>query len=55
MSKSKKCCSEFEKAIERGTDNEGYGNLISFVSGEWLIGYGLDSISYCPWCGKKVN
>jgi hypothetical protein len=47
-------CVEFQKAQQSGTDNESYGRLISKSGDEWRIGCDLDSISYCPWCGKRV-
>ena len=48
-------CVEFKKAQQRGTDNEGYGSLLSHhVVDEWRIGRDLENISYCPWCGKRV-
>lgn len=46
-----KCCQEWEKAEIGGTDNEGYGRLISVRHGEFVIGCRLRSVSFCPWCG----
>lgn len=57
------CCVDFKKALKDGTDNEGYGSLLvgtieddesDFIK-EVKIGYGLKSIKYCPWCGKKIK
>jgi len=54
------CCSSFEHATRSGTDNEGYGSLLytpdfDRITGIWMIGCGLPDISFCPWCGKKVE
>lgn len=61
------CCSTFGRATETGTDNEGYGPLISHASElidepgpcrwrmvpEWVIGDGFKLV-FCPWCGVVV-
>lgn len=49
------CCSEFLRAQESGSDNEGYGRLISCANGLWQIGDGLPPLAYCPWCGKDLE
>jgi hypothetical protein len=61
------CCKEFEKATKEGTDAEGYGPLILIGSGwlesewakehpnePWTMGCDLESIKFCPWCGKEL-
>ncbi len=47
----KKCCQEFDRALEGGTDNEGYGKLIYIDGDVTTTGCNLPPIKYCPWCG----
>ncbi len=49
------CCDDFKRAQGYGTDNEGYGSLLSQYNGEWNIGCGLSSITVCPWCRTDLN
>lgn len=50
------CCSDFAAATERGTDNEGYGAVISPWDGDsWMIGSYLSPAVYCPWCGTATG
>lgn len=55
MSHQAPCCPEFAKALEGGSDNEGYGCLIRHRSGEsFEIGCELAQVRFCPWCGAEV-
>jgi hypothetical protein len=60
-------CDAFVKAQQRGTDNEGYDQLIyrysadllkkhPFLGGDprWSVGSELPPIHFCPWCGSKL-
>ena len=52
------CCSDFLKATESGTDNEGYGALFNLnwpdLDG-WHCGASdLEDAAFCPWCGKEL-
>ena len=48
------CCEDFYEATLDGSDCECFEHEIkSCVDGEFYIGSGL-SISYCPFCGKKI-
>ena len=49
----KLCCTEFEVAMGRGTDSDGYGPHIDYRGG-WFLGNNLAPINFCPWCGKPV-
>lgn len=51
------CCLEFQNAQQTGTDNEGYGRLISDYgrNGEYMIGCDLAPMNYCPWCGADIS
>ena len=50
------CCSIMLTAQEEGTDNEGYGCLVSYyVDGSYHMGCDLPEFDYCPWCGKPVT
>jgi len=50
------CCKDMEKAFDSCTDNEAYGALAHLRDGFIHIGsYELDDISFCPWCGTKIN
>jgi hypothetical protein len=54
----KPCCSDFGRAQQSGTDNEGYGRLIMTYPDDpdaYIGSGGLPTINYCPWCGKKVS
>lgn len=51
----KYCCDEMGKTHQMGTDNEGYGSLAYNVGGEITFGCMLKPISFCPWCGARVN
>lgn len=48
------CCSDFEAATKKGTDNEGYWALVEFYGGEWIIGTDLLPILRCPWCAAVL-
>lgn len=49
------CCYDFKKALFPGTDNEGYGSLISGDETGWHTGgMDIDQISFCPWCGVRL-
>jgi len=49
------CCGDFARALQRGTDNEGYGTLIYALDDKnWCAGVGLPTITYCPWCGQEL-
>lgn len=48
------CCDNFAEATNSGTDNEGYGRLISKPFDKWKMGQDLPDIKYCPWCGKQT-
>lgn len=59
-----RCCEWFDRALEDGTDNEGYEPLVYFgeaddmdaVGGPGVkIGSGLPPIRLCPWCGATVS
>ena len=41
------CCEDMEKARQCGTDNEGFGPLVTGLR----IGMELPEIRFCPWCG----
>lgn len=48
-------CDEFKKALEPGTDNEGYMSAIcphSEDENKFEIGCLDAPIKFCPWCGK---
>lgn len=47
------CCDQWSKAHQHGTDNEGWGALISNYGGKPDMGDGLDPIRFCPWCGAE--
>ncbi len=48
------CCNDFWQAMQTGTDNEGYGSLVSYYGRAFHIGSGnLPEIAMCPWCGGK--
>lgn len=49
------CCQQFANALEVGTDNEGYSALIRCGWDRYHIGCELDPLSYCPWCGKRLD
>ena len=51
------CCSDFRKAMEVGTDNEGYGRLIYTDDPPWPFRMGCDlpPLDFCPWCGVDVR
>lgn len=69
MDKPKHCCEDFAKALQPGTDNEGYGPLIlpqwiiDMDSGVWdeftgavMIGnQDLAPMRFCPWCAAPVR
>jgi hypothetical protein len=49
------CCSAWANAQRSGTDNEGYGSLLNFYSGDQdpHMGCDLPTVEFCPWCGAK--
>lgn len=50
------CCPSFALALKMGTDNEGWGTLISHVDGAWAIGSAdMPTINFCPWCAEDVT
>ncbi len=50
------CCQRFADALEKGTDNEGYGSLISYEhGGVWTVSDELPPIKHCPWCGTDTG
>lgn len=51
------CCTDFDRARERGTVDAGYGQLAyrAFDEGPWFIGCDLAPLRFCPWCGAAVN
>jgi len=62
MDKPEDCCKAWGSAQQEGTDNEGYGALLSWlgpemedtdgrVIGGWSVGCLLPPIRVCPWCG----
>lgn len=52
---SEKCnCDAFKKALESGSDNEGYAELFIYFEGAWTLGDGLPTPVFCPWCGKPL-
>jgi len=50
------CCMPMIQAQQAGTDNEAYGALVS-CSIEMIIEIGCDlpPITFCPWCGRKIE
>lgn len=48
------CCRAFDRAQQTGTDNEGYGRLITIDGEIAMIGSEMPPVDYCPWCGKAV-
>lgn len=48
------CCQKFADALENGTDNEGYGSLITYLQGVWHVSDELPPIKYCPWCSIET-
>lgn len=54
-----KCCQPFEKATRSGSDNEGWGALITpnqYVNPEYLAMGTVDvPITVCPWCGTPIE
>lgn len=52
------CCDAFRRALERGTDNEGYEPLVyrDVRDGAIKIGhYDLKPMRFCPWCGETIQ
>jgi hypothetical protein len=49
------CCKELKKALQPGTDNEGYDPLIYTINEKYIMGYKLAPINYCPWCGTNLT
>lgn len=54
------CCTAFADAMQSGTDNEGYAELIYIVSYDgdtltWVMGTQLPEPAYCPWCGSSAG
>lgn len=52
---NKYCCSAFEKALEWGTDYGEDGPLMRYISHQYLVGFGLPHVNYCPWCGTELE
>jgi hypothetical protein len=52
-----RCCSDFDKAKQPGTDNEEYDSLIyvDVDDGKTKIGAKLPPIRFCPWCGAEIS
>jgi len=56
------CCRAFAKALEAGTDAEGYGSLLyrdwnwsgKKSRADWRFCADLPPLNYCPWCGDRV-
>ena len=44
------CCEAMEAARQSGSDNEGFGPLVTGLR----IGMDLPEIRFCPWCGKSL-
>ena len=55
MNANESCCAEFLSAMCDGTDNEGYGKLISLEDGKYSAGEGLNDLKFCPWCGANLE
>jgi len=53
---SEYCCWNFEKALQSGTDTEGWGAVITETDRGFYVG-GLFNrpIIYCPWCGDRIE
>lgn len=53
---ARKCsCDELKRALEKGTDNEGYLSLFHYTRGRWHVGdWELAAPKYCPWCGNLL-
>ena len=50
------CCEDFKAARRKGTDNEGYNELIlKGHPADWFIGDGLPVMRFCPWCGTSLE
>jgi len=49
------CCPDWQSAMNKGTDNEGYGPLIYYVvaTGHYRMGQSLKPVKFCPWCGEE--
>lgn len=45
------CCESWTVAQQPGTDNEGYGALVGYLFGRWIMGSVPESPRFCPWCG----
>lgn len=50
-------CINFQIALGDGTDWEGWGAALGVdaVNGIFNFSTDTDTISYCPWCGKKLK
>lgn len=54
--KQRCACAEFEKARQSGSEpSEGWPSLIGCHHAGWVMGYKLATITYCPWCGRKLR
>ena len=56
----KPCCDELVKAQRAGTDNEGYGALVTapdavYWPEAWAMGSDLQPMRFCPWCGHRLD
>ena len=49
------CCTDFQHAMQQGTDKEGHCPLIDVEKDRYVVGYRLPAINYCPWCGKNLE
>lgn len=50
-----KCCGAFEKALNKGTDNEMHGALLHGDKDGVFAGCNLPKLAFCPWCGTAIN
>jgi hypothetical protein len=49
------CCKSMERALQDGTDGEGYESLFWWSNDEEILGGShQEPLVYCPWCGKKI-
>lgn len=49
-------CPDFQHALERGTDGDGYGPAIEADEGQYFLGAIIDKpLKFCPYCGKPLE